>query len=56
MIGGWSHTDGVSDGGRGEGEGIAVCVGSEVEVQLQRLCAQIPGGSLPVFILDAEEV
>ena len=56
MIGGWSHTDGVSDGGRGEGQRVSVCVGSKVEIQFQGLCAQIPGGSLPVFILDAEEV
>ena len=56
MIGGWSHTDGISDGSRGEGDGVSVCVGSEVEIQFQGLCAQIPGGSLPVCVLDAEEV
>ena len=56
MIGGWSHTDGISDGCRGESDGVAVCVGSEVEIQFQGLCAQIPGGSLPVCVLDAKEV
>ena len=56
VIGRWSHTNGISDGSRGEGDGVSVCIGSEVEIQFEGLCAQIPGGRLPVCVLDAKEV